>query len=131
MADAITVRVRYAETDTMGYVYYARYLEYFEMGRTEFIRNRGKSYQEIESQGFLLPVREVWTKYRKPARYDELLTIETVVSNVGRASIEFSYRIKGETGTLLTEGKTKHAFISSKGRVTPIPDDLRKKLLTI
>jgi acyl-CoA thioester hydrolase len=131
MADNITVRVRYAETDAMGYVYYAKYLEYFEMGRTEFIRKRGKSYQEIEREGFMLPVSEVWAKYRKPARYDEVLTIETAVSEVRRASIEFSYRIKSQTGALLTEGKTKHAFMSREGRIIPIPEVLRKKLLTI
>ena len=89
-----------------------------------------KSYQEIEKDGFLLPVREVWTKYRKPARYDELLSIETTVSAVGSASIEFSYRIMGETGLLLTEGKTKHALISREGKIVPIPENIRKKLLT-
>lgn len=115
----------------MGYVYYAKYLQYFEVGRTEFIRSRGKSYREIESDGFLLPVREVWTKYRRPARYDELLTIETTVSAVGKASIEFSYCIKNEAGVLLTEGKTKHAFISREGKVIPVPEPLRQKLLTI
>jgi acyl-CoA thioester hydrolase len=114
----------------MGYVYYAKYLEYFEMGRTEFIRKRGKSYQEIEKEGFLLPVREVWTKYRSPARYDEVLTIETRVSEVGRASVEFSYSIKNEAGALLTEGKTKHALISRGGKVVPIPEEIRRKLLT-
>jgi acyl-CoA thioester hydrolase len=77
-----------------------------------------------------LPVHEVWTKYRKPATYDEVLTIETTVSSVGKASIEFSYRITGESGELLTEGITKHALISRKGKIVPIPEDIRKKLLT-
>lgn len=130
MTDAITVRVRYAETDTMGYVYYAKYLEYFEMGRTEFIRSRGKSYQEIEKDGFLLPVREVWTRYKKPARYDEVLTVETSVNDVGKASIEFSYLIKNERGEVLTEGKTKHALISREGKIVPIPEHIKRKLLT-
>ncbi len=131
MMDTITVRVRYAETDTMGYVYYAKYLEYFEMARTEFIRRRGKSYQEIEAEGYLLPVSEVWTKYRKPARYDELLKIETTLGQVGRASVEFAYRVTNETGELLTEGTTKHAFLSREGKVVAIPAELREKLLTI
>jgi acyl-CoA thioester hydrolase len=128
--DKIAVRVRYAETDTMGYVYYAKYLEYFEMGRTEFIRSRGRSYKTIEKEGFLLPVREVWTKYHKPARYDDMLTVETTLSTLGKASVEFSYRITNTDGKLLTEGRTKHAFISREGKIMSIPDGLRKKLLT-
>lgn len=130
MSDKIEVRVRYAETDKMGYVYYANYLEYFEMARTEYIRERGKSYREVEREGYLLPVTEVWTKYFKPAGYDDLLTIETEISSIGRASMEFHYIVKNEYGEKLTEGKTKHAFIDKNGKITQLPEDIRKKLVT-
>jgi acyl-CoA thioester hydrolase len=130
MSDRIEVRVRYAETDKMGYVYYANYLEYFEMARTEYIRERGKSYRQVEREGYLLPVTEAWTKYFKPAGYDDLLTIETEVSSVGRASMEFHYIVKNEGGETLAEGRTKHAFINKKGKITQLPEDIRRKLLT-
>jgi len=130
MSDTIQVRVRYAETDNMGYVYYANYLEYFEMARTEYIRKRGKSYKEIEEEGFLLPVIEVWTKYKKPARYDDLLTIETEVISIGKASIRFNYFVRNEAGEILTEGETKHALVNKEGNIIPFPEEIRQKLLT-
>jgi acyl-CoA thioester hydrolase len=114
----------------MGYVYYAKYLEYFEMGRTEFIRGRGKEYREIEKDGFILPVLEVFAKYKKPARYDDLLTIETDIASLRRASLTFHYLIKNEKGEICTEGTTKHALIDSSGNITPFPEDIREKLLT-
>ena len=130
MGDTIEVRVRYAETDNMGYVYHAKYLEYFEMGRTEYIRKRGKSYSDIEKEGFLLPVLEVWTKYKKPARYDDLLTIETEIESVGKASMEFHYSVRNSDGECLAEGKTKHAFINRDGKIVQFPEEIRQKLLT-
>lgn len=130
MGDTIEVRVRYAETDKMGYVYYSKYLEYFEMGRTEFIRKRGKNYKEIEAEGFLLPVLEVWTKYMQPARYDDLLTIETEISSMGKASVKFHYFVKNGNGETLAEGMTKHALINKDGKIVPFPEEIHKKLST-
>lgn len=129
MGDTIEVRVRYAETDNMGYVYYAKYLEYFEIGRTEYIRKRGKGYKEIEEEGFLLPVFEVWAKYKKPARYDDLLRIETEVTSIGKASMKFHYFVRNREDEILAEGMTKHAFINRKGKIVPFPEEIRQKLL--
>ena len=130
MSDTIEVRVRYAETDNMGYVYYAKYLEYFEMARTEYIRKRGKSYKEIEEEGFLLPVLEVWIKYKQPAGYDDLLIIETGILSIGRASMKFHYFVRNGDGEILVEGTTKHAFINKDGKIVPFPEEIRQKLLT-
>jgi len=129
MSDKIQIRVRYSEADKMGYVYYARYLEYFEIARTEYIRKRGKSYSEIEKDGYLLPVHEVWVKYKKPAHYDDLLTIETELSSVGRASLQFQYLVRNEEGDIIAEGTTKLALVNNKGKVVPFPRDIRQKLL--
>ncbi len=130
MGDIIKVRVRYSEVDKMGFVYYARYLEYFEMARTEYIRKRGKSYAEIEKQGFLLPVTEVWVKYKKSAGYDDSLTIETEISWIKKASMEFHYYVRNNGGDILSEGMTKHALLDQKGKIGSFPEDIRQKLLT-
>src|SRR4030066_2178845 len=89
----IEIRVTYAETAAMGIVYYANYLRWFEMGRTEFIRNLGFPYKKLEEEGIYLPVSEVFCKYLVSARYDDVLTIETAVDLLRRASIQFTYRI--------------------------------------
>lgn len=130
MSDITKIRVRYAETDKMGFVYYAKYLEYFEMARTEYIRKRGKSYKEIEEEGYLLPVLEVWTKYKKPARYDDLLTIETEIISIGKASMKFHYFVRNRSGEILVEGETKHALINRGGKIVSFPKEIRQKLLT-
>jgi acyl-CoA thioester hydrolase len=115
----------------MGIVYYAKYLEYFEMGRTEFIRKRGKEYRSIEEEGYFLPVLEVWTKYKKPAHYDDLLTVETEVKNLKKASLEFHYTVKSKNGDINAEGTTKHALINREGKIVPFPSEIREKLLTL
>ena len=129
MSDEVQIRVRYSETDKMGYVYYARYLEYFEMARTEYIRKRGKSYSEIEKEGYLLPVHEVWVKYKKPAHYDDFLTIETQLSSVGKASLKFQYLVHNEEGEIIAEGMTKLALLNKEGKIVPFPEEIRQKLL--
>jgi acyl-CoA thioester hydrolase len=112
------VRVTYRDTDQMGYVYYANYLVWFEIGRTELLRNTGYSYSEFEEMGFVLPVLHCECNYKKPAHYDDLIRIETSVINISRASLCFKYRIfRDNTGELLAHGITKHAVVNKDGRV--------------
>src|SRR4030043_727746 len=118
----IEIRVTYAEIDAMGIVYYANYLRWFEMGRTELIRDLGIPYKKLEEKGIYLPVSEVFCKYLVSAKYDDLLTIETSVDFLRRASIQFSYRIlRKEDGMELVTGKTLHAFLGREGRIIRIP----------
>ena len=121
-------RVTYAETDAMGIVYYAHYLRWFEVGRTELMRSLGFSYQEMEKQGTFLPVSEVFCKYHASARYDDVLVIETSVDFLKRASIQFAYRIlRKSDGIELVTGSTLHAFIDHEGRIVKVPATLREK----
>jgi len=123
------IRVTYAETDAMGIVYYANYLRWLEVGRTELMRSLGIAYKEMEDRGAFLPVSEVYCKYHAPARYDDILIIETTVDFLRRASIQFSYRIlRKSDGTLLITGSTLHAFVDRGGKIVKVPSALRAKL---
>lgn len=122
-------RVTYAETDAMGIVYYAHYLRWFEIGRTEFMRSLGIAYKEMEAQGTFLPVSEVFCKYHGSARYDDVLIIETSVDFLKRASLQFAYRIlRKADGTELVTGSTLHAFVDQEGKIVKVPPTLRAKL---
>ncbi len=122
-------RVAYAETDAMGIVYYANYLRWFEIGRTELMRSLGLAYSEMESRGAFLPVSEVFCKYRASARYDDILIIETSVDILKRASIQFAYRIlRKSDGKQLVTGSTLHAFVDREGKIVKVPSFLRSKL---
>ena len=122
-------RVTYAETDAMGIVYYANYLRWFEVGRTELMRSLGIAYSEMEAQGAFLPVSEVFCKYHASARYDDVLIIETSVDFLKRASIQFAYRIlRKSDGKQLITGSTLHAFVDREGRIVKVPSILRSKL---
>lgn len=113
----------------MGIVYYANYLRWFETGRSEFLRHIGVSYSKIEQQGFHFPVTEAMCRYSHPARYDDLITIETELSKLGRATLEFNYRIWREYGNLLlATGSTKHACTDRAGRVSRLPSLLEEAL---
>ena len=115
-------RVIYGDTDQMGVVYYANYLRWFEKGRSEFLRQIGLPYSAIEQQGFNFPVVEVTCRYAQSARYDDVVRIETELTEVGRAALSFSYRILRETDDcILATGMTRHASIDNSGRVTRIP----------
>ena len=122
-------RVIYGDTDKMGVVYYANYLRWFERGRSEFLRGCGQPYGGIEARGFHFPVVEVNCRYAQPARYEDLVLIETRLASVSRASLIFTYRIMrdGEEAPLAT-GSTKHACINGAGKVLRIPDDLVRLL---
>lgn len=112
-----TLRVRYGDTDQMGFAYYANYLRWFEIGRAEMIRSLGTSYHAVEQEGVWLPVLEARCRYHKPARYDDEVTIETGVIELKRASVRFGYRVvRAADGTLLAEGATEHPFTDPAGR---------------
>lgn len=122
-------RVSYGETDAMGVMYYAEYLHLFERGRSEWIRTRGHSYAAIEAQGIYLPVREAQCRYRAPARYDELIWLETWLDAQSRASLTFAYRLMDEAkARLLAQGSTQHAVVDSRGKPVAIPQWLREFL---
>jgi acyl-CoA thioester hydrolase len=109
----------------MGVVYYANYLRWFEKGRSEWLRQVGLPYGEIEQQGFHFPVAEVSCRYSHPAHYDEVVKIETDLAELGRATLTFSYRITRETDdVLLATGSTKHACIDHAGRMARMPKSL-------
>jgi len=111
------IRVRYADTDQMGFAYYAHYLRWFEIGRAEMLRSLGSSYRSVEERGTSLPVVEAGCRYFKPARYDDLITIETGVERLSRASVRFAYRVvREENGELLATGHTEHCFMTREGR---------------
>jgi acyl-CoA thioester hydrolase len=112
----------------MGVVYYANYLRFFEAGRNEFIRARGLRYRDFEARfGLRLPVAEAQVSYRAPARYDDLLTVETSLAEVRRASARFGYRIVRD-GELLATGHTVHACVDLEGRIQRMPPDLLARL---
>ena len=116
-------RVIYGDCDSMAIVYYANYLKLFEIGRTELLRELGVTYRDVEDSGFFLPTTEAYLKYLKPARYDDLLTIETVIGFVKRASSRFDYSIyRGED--ILVQGYTIHACLDKENRIVRFPDFL-------
>jgi len=124
-----SIRVRYAETDRMGYVYYGNYAAYFETGRVEALRSLGLSYREMEEQGVMLPVLSFQIKYFKPAFFDDLLTIKTSVKELPSGTrIYFHYETwKGDVK--LNEGETSHVFVrTDNGRPCPIPQAVIDKL---
>ncbi|MEE1898836.1 thioesterase family protein [Flavobacterium rakeshii] len=116
-----SVRVRYAETDQMAVVYHGNYAQYFEMGRVEWLRNLGLTYKFMEQNGVMLPVVSLLMNYKKPARYDDLLTVRTIFKKQESVKIEFDYEILNEAGELLTTGNSVLVFVDMKtGRpVTP------------
>ncbi len=119
-------RVSYGETDTMGVLYYAEYLHIFERARSEFIRNYGMSYAEVEKRGIYLPVRNAQCRYRTPARYDYLLHVRVGLSKWGRASVQFIYDIwHDDKSILIAEGMTEHAIVNEEGKPCAVPLWLR------
>lgn len=124
-----TTRVRYAETDQMGVVYHGNYAVYFEMGRVEWLRNLGISYKKMEEAGIMLPVVSLTMNYKKPARYDDLLTVTTRFKSQTSVKIEFDYEIHNEKGELLTTGHSVLVFVDMKtGKPTLPPDYITEKL---
>ena len=128
----VSLRVRYAETDQMGVVYHGNYAQYFEIGRVEWLRNQGVSYKWMEENGIMLPVVSLSMDYKKPARYDDLLTITTIFKKQSSVKIEFDYEIHNEKGELLTTGYSILVFVDMKtGRPVAPPDYILDKLKNI
>jgi acyl-CoA thioester hydrolase len=123
------VRVRYAETDRMGVVYYANYLVWFEVGRTEWLRDTGLTYRTLEEEGLGLPVIEAHCEYRVGARYDDELEVRTRARLVSPARLAFEYEIvRCEDGATVAVGRTVHATIGPTGRPLRIPPRVRELL---
>lgn len=125
------IRVRYAETDRMGYVYYGNYAAYFEVGRVEALRALGLSYRVMEEQGIMLPVLSYQTNYFKPAFFDDLLTIRTMVNEIpAGAKITFHYECLNEQGVCINKAETSHVFVkSTTGRPCPVPANVLEMLV--
>lgn len=124
------LRVRYPEADRMGVAYHAHYLVWFELGRTELMRELGCSYDGLEQeQGIFFPVVEASARYRSPARYDDRLAVFTTVGAVGGATVRFDYRIRRiDDGKLLATGSTTHAAVGHDGKPMKLPAGLIVKL---
>lgn len=124
-------RVRYGDTDAAGVVYNANYLRLFEIGRSEFMREHVCSYKEIENDGVYLPVTESFCRYKAPARYDDILIIESKISEKTRLTCKFSHRIlRQEEGgeKLLAKGYTIHAPVNREGKLTSLPEAMAVRL---
>jgi acyl-CoA thioester hydrolase len=121
-----TVRVRYAETDKMGIVYYANYLIWFEIGRTDWLRATGSTYRSIEEDGIQLPVIEAHCEYREGARYDDEVEIRTSARTLSPVRVRFDYEaVRRADGAVLATGHTVHAAIDRRGRPVRMPDRVR------
>lgn len=110
----VQVRVRYAETDQMGYVYYGNYASYFEVARVEAFRKMGVSYKSMEEEGVMMPVTEYHTRFLKPALYDDLLTIKVYIREKPGVRITFDYEVYNEQGDMLCTAATKLVFVRKK-----------------
>jgi len=122
-------RVRYSETDQMGVVYHGNYAQFFEMGRTEWLRSLGITYKDMEMSGIMLPVISIKFNFIKSARYDDVLTVHTFLKKEPMVKIEFNYEIKNQRDELICTGNSVLAFINSETmKPTRCPDYLLKGL---
>lgn len=128
----VEVRVRYPETDRMGIAWHGHYLAWFELGRTEWMREAGCAYGEMEDRrGLFFPVVHVDARYRASARYDDRLFVETRLAKLGGVRVRFDYEIRErESGKLLATGSTEHAAVDREGRPCRLPEDLKRRLQT-
>src|ERR1700759_2676953 len=123
------LRVRYGETDQMGYMYYGNYAEFYEVGRVEMLRSMGLSYKAMEDSGVMMPVIELHCKYLKPALYDEEITIKVILKSMPRARMHFYYELYNEQNDLINTGETLLVFVKmDTKRLCFIPKDLEGKL---
>ncbi|MCB0446644.1 MAG: acyl-CoA thioesterase [Gelidibacter sp.] len=127
--DETVIRVRYGETDQMGVVYHGNYAQYFEVGRVEWLRKMGVSYKQMEMEGIMLPVISLCVKYKKSARYDDIIKVKTQLVKLPSATIEFDYKITNENDEILATGNTSLVFIDiNRNRPTRCPKYLLDKL---
>jgi acyl-CoA thioester hydrolase len=123
------LRVRYGDTDQMGYVYYGNYAYYYEQARSEAIRHSGVTYKQIEDSGTMMPITRMTTKYIQPALYDDLLTIKTIIPAMPGRIITFQYQVFNENKVLLNEGETQLIFIDANTKkIKTVPPVLVEKL---
>jgi acyl-CoA thioester hydrolase len=123
------LRVRYAETDQMGVAWHGSYFAWFEVGRTDLLRERGTTYRELEQQDLHLPVVEARASYRRPARYDDLIEIHTRVASHSGARVAFEYEVRCEgAADPIATGFTAHAAVDGRGRPRRLPAELRRLL---
>lgn len=123
------IRVRYADTDQMGFVYYGNYARYFEIGRVEALRSLGIAYKDLEAQGIMMPVLENYSKYLKPAFYDDLLNLRVMVKEVPGTRIRFDYEITNQEGLLIHTGYTILIFMSGETRrIISFPRFIKKSI---
>jgi acyl-CoA thioester hydrolase len=120
----ITLRVRYKETDPMGFLHHANYLTYFEIGRTELFRAAGGNYRKMEEDGLLVVVAKAECRYRRPARYDDVLTLRTTITRVTQAKIEHQYELFRD-GECLAVGHVTLAVVDRSGKIQPVPEWLQ------
>jgi acyl-CoA thioester hydrolase len=129
MSSTSRIRVRYAETDQMGVVYYANYFVWFEVGRTDLLRSLGGTYRELEAEGLFLPVIEAACEYAQPGRYDDELEIRTDGRLLSPIRVEFTYEVvRLADGDTLARGRTMHAAINRAGRPCRLPAPVRQAL---
>ena len=119
----IEIRVRYVETDSMGFVHHSNYLTYFEMGRTEMLRAQGGDYRRMEEDGLFLVVVSAQCRYHAPARYDDVLTLRTTLARITPAKLEHHYELRRDE-TLIASGQTVLACVDRSGKVQRVPETL-------
>lgn len=125
----VNIRVIYADTDAMGIVYHTNYIKWFEIGRTELLRSVGIVYAEMEAQGYNLPLTEAYCNYLSPAKYDQIIVVETELEYLKRASMKFVYTIWDEDRQkALVEGYTIHACTNNLGKIVRIPSFILEKV---
>jgi len=122
------IRVRYADTDKMGITYHTKYLEWFEVGRTELLREVGFPYTQLEKAGIGLPVIEVYCRYHRAALYDQLLRVASTIKTLPRVTVRVDYKIFNEERELLVDGYTTHPFIGKTGKPVRVPKSLLEVL---
>ena len=122
----LTLRVRYAESDPMGFLHHSKFFEYFEMGRTELLRLAGFVYRDLEAIGVLFAVAKVECRFRSPARYDDVLTLTTRIDRISRARIDHSYVLR-RGDVVVAEATSTLACINREGKLIPIPDEIFDK----
>jgi acyl-CoA thioester hydrolase len=122
----IEIRVRYAEVDAMGALHHSRYWVYFEMGRTELLRSQGIAYRDLEADGVFFVVARCSARFRRPARYDDVLILETRIEKMGQARIDHAYTLtRKDNGVLLASAQTTLACVGTDGRPRQIPPGMR------
>ena len=124
----IKIRVRYSETDRMGFVYYGNYAQYFEVARVEALRTLGISYKEMEDNGIFLPVLEYTIQYLKPGKYDDEFTIKTTINEIPQVKIRFDYEVINQDQILIAKANTVLAFLNKEYKPVRCPEEIQNKL---